>query len=328
MPTDVAILSWNIKDVNKDMINDASFIAMVVKVIKNQNVHCVSILETKGNQGLNFGSKLKASLGGSWDAQESEKSAKHSNKPENYLFLWDDVTVKAPGKIFKFPITSKYIPWNIGVATKIGYPNRHDTTKKQKPSRFPFIGKFRANTTDFTCVVFHTTFASVHIAESNQNLGYIDEVNDDAHVIVMGDFNDDPNNSRSYKTIPGFKPLEDAGLTSHITAKTSLKQAFIPTWANTLDCRANVYDNAFVKGLTVKSAVVVDLVDALQHPNWLSVEGRTLFNSWATRQNTKKGASNVLFTAGENIANLEDAHETHWVAVSDHLPIKITMEVP
>lgn len=323
---DISILSWNIRDLNEDQVKDPNFISLMVKVIQNQKVHLVSILETKSNQGKHLGPKLKAQLKGSWDFHASKRSARHSNKPENYVYLWDGKNVKSKDA-FAFPVTSKYIPASLNVATPIGYPNRHDNPRKKSPSRFPYIGKFRASNTDFTCVAFHTTFASVDIAESNQNLAYIDDVNTDANVIVMGDLNDDPSNCRSYRKVPGFKPLRDAGLDPHITAKTSLCQAYDPSWKKPVDCRANVYDNFFVKNLTVKSAVVVDLVEALQHPNWLNVHGKAVFNSWATRQNAKKKSNIPLFKPGEEIKTLEDAHEVHWVAVSDHLPIQLTITV-
>jgi endonuclease/exonuclease/phosphatase family metal-dependent hydrolase len=323
---DIAILSWNIKDLNESQINDANFIALMVKVIQQQKANLVSILETKSDKGKDLGNKLKGKLGAKWDAHSSTKSAPNSNKPENYVFLWDGASVTSTNQ-FKFPD---------GQNPAIGFPNQHNNSKKKSPSRFPYVGKFKAGKTTFTCVSFHTTFASCDIAEANQNLAKINEVINDADVIVMGDFNDDPSNSRKYRGVLTFEPLiKTIGCNYYINVKTSLCQAFDPTWKKSTDCRASIYDNFFVKtagNLTVKKAEVVDLVDALQDPNWLSAYGKDLFNSWAARENkTKAKRKNwtpiPLFKPAEKIATLEDAHEVHWVAVSDHLPIRMEVTV-
>ncbi|GJJ04329.1 hypothetical protein RugamoR64_48670 [Duganella rhizosphaerae] len=325
----VNILSWNIKDLNEAQILDVNFIALVAKVIQVQNAHLVSILETKSDKGLDLRTKLCAKLGKNWDSIHSDKSALHSNKPENYVFLWDTTVVKK-GSAAKFKFPDAQNP-------RVGFPNMH--TSKKSPSRFPFMGEFKVANTTFTCVVFHTTFTAVHIVEANQNLAQINEVKTDTNVIIMGDFNDHPTlgKSRSYKGKSSFLDLTTTlNFKSHINAKTSLCQAYLPSWTSTADCRASEYDNFFLKSagdFSNPTATVVDLVSDLQHPNYLSQLGKALFNSWAKRENVTKAKTKPGWTAIkeygklEKIATLEDAHEVHWVAVSDHLPIHLKLTV-
>jgi endonuclease/exonuclease/phosphatase family metal-dependent hydrolase len=325
------ILSWNIKDLNEAQVNDPEFIALVVKVIEEEKADLVSILETKSDKGKDLCAKVTAKLGKHWASAYSGKSAPFSNKPENYVFFWNTKLVSQGSKAkFKFPDAQ---------TPQIGFPNRHNNGAKKSPSRFPYLGEFKVANTTFTCVVFHTTFASVDIAEANQNLARIDEVCKDTNVIIMGDFNDDPapGKSRTYRGKSSFQDLT-TGLkfSYHISAKTSLCQAYLPSWTSTVDCRASVYDNFFIKtsgDFTSKKAEVVDLVHALKHGNYLSKHGKNLFNSWARRENklkAKKKANWTLipeFQPTDQIATLEDAHEVHWVAISDHLPIRLTLTV-
>jgi len=323
------ILSWNIKDLNEAQVNDPEFIALVVKVIQQEGAQLVSLLETKSDKGKDLCAKLTAKLGNSWRSAYSGKSAPYSNKPENYVFLWDSAVVAA-GAASKFKFPDAQLP-------PIGFPNRHGNTAKKRPSRFPYIGEFKVSNTTFTCVTFHTTFTAVDIAEANQQLAQINEVKNEPNVIIMGDFNDNPAKPRTYRGKTSFEDLLNVcKFRACITDKTSLCQAYLPSWTTTAHCRASVYDNFFVKtagDFSLLSAQVIDLVDALMHGKYLSQHGRRLFNSWAKRENSikskKKNGWTMIpeFQAGETIATIEDAHEVHWVAVSDHLPIRLEMTV-
>lgn len=341
MPTTVVAISWNIRDLGADMVNDNDLIDFIATVLRNGGANFASILETKSNKGDDLGKKLKAKLGGTWDHHSSPPSAPKSNKPENYVFLWDGAAVTA-GAGFKFPN-------DIDAATgkTIGFPRQH--TGGKRPSRYPYLGTFTMGGKAVTVVSFHATFTAVDIAECNQKLGAIGEVRD-RNVIVMGDFNDHPVNSKTYRGKKSFEPLTALNFSHHINTKTSLKHFFELSWLATTDCRSSLYDNFWVKtggDVAVTSAEIIDciddlMVDAIVTTKPLSTKGKKVFNNWAARTNAfektaareshwrRKGKAwvdIVPFAPSDKISTIEDAHEVYFVCVSDHLPIKLTFTV-
>ncbi|MDB4875577.1 MAG: endonuclease [Gemmatimonadetes bacterium] len=336
MPTNFNVLSWNIRDLGADQVADDDFIELVAKIIRQENIDLVSILETKSDKGAELGKRITKKLGAGWDKHSSVPSAPTSNKPENYVFMWKTAKItNATG--FKFAD-------NIDAATgkTVGFPRQHTG---RRPSRYPYLGEFTVGGRQITFVSFHATFTSVDIAESNQKLAAITEVRNKANVVVMGDFNDHPINSRTYRGARSFQPLVGLGFAHKIATATSLSQAFDPTWTTTVECRSSVYDNFFVKSAAgqISAAVgsVVDGIAALRG-GYLESTGRLVFNNWAKRANAyeltparvryralrhRVWAPVPLFGPTERIATIEDAHEVHWVCLSDHLPVKLATTV-
>ncbi|MBL8236673.1 MAG: hypothetical protein JNM66_04595 [Bryobacterales bacterium] len=335
MATTVRFLSWNIQDLGKDQVKDAEFIGMIADVITNETANLVLILETKADQGDELGKRVKAVLGANWDHNASKpKSAPKGTKPENYVFLWNK-TVITSATGFQYPDKQK-----------IGFPNTHLTPKKQSPSRFPYMGKFKAGATTVQVVAYHAPFNAVDIPVANQRLAEINEVKSEKEVIVVGDFNDTHQSSKSYsyKGQSTFGPLKALKFSAKLKkTKTSLKSAYVITWANSLDCRSEEYDNFFVKtsgDLTVKSAKVVDLIVDMTKPNYLHARAKKVFDGWAGRKNAEeakpakikarkraKRAPFVPFVLPvPDRATFDQAYDAYFRAVSDHLPILLEVD--
>lgn len=309
------------------MVNDDDFVVFVAKVIAHTNVHFACIIETKSNKGDDFGKRLAKKLGSTWRHHSSTPSAPTGTKPENYVFLWETGTVTAAGS-FKFPDND-----HPKTKLKLGFPRQHGS---RRPSRFPYQGKFTIGGKAVLIVAFHTCFTGVDIAEANQNLAYITEVINESNVIVLGDFNDHPTAGRTYRGDRGFEPLEAIDFKHTLAEPTSLKHIYEASWASTADCRSSAYDNFWVKGkgdLDSPAAEVVDVIDLVTHPKTLHDDIKKVFNNWAKRTNAYKATSRkpwtdiVPYAANETITTLEDTHEAYFVAVSDHLPIKLKVKV-
>lgn len=338
------ILSWNIQDLGADQVKDANFINFMKLVIEQEKSDFVSILETKGDQGKNLGSALVAKLGATkWSSDSSPKSPPNGNKPENYLFLW---------KKALFSKIKSFIPDNnAGVAyQKLKFPHFHNNLKNKSPSRFPYVGHFTydpgGKNVPLSFVAFHTCFTKAWIPEANINLAKIPDVKDDTtypNMVVMGDFNDHPSFNNSYKGKKSFASLEaptKRNCAHRVNDKTSLASDFVSGWTSSTDTRSQKYDNFFVRLAgthSFKSANVVDLVDRIQQgkkANNIALEApaKKVFNAWVGRKITEYAAKGKvfgidLFGATDHIADVEDAHEVYFNAISDHLPIALELDL-
>jgi endonuclease/exonuclease/phosphatase family metal-dependent hydrolase len=344
MPKTVRILSWNIQDLGADQIADADFINFMKLVVSQESADFVSILETKSNLGATLGTTLANKLGAaSWASDSSPKSPPHGNKPENYVFVWKKAV---------FTKVNAFIPddtFGGGYAT-LKFPHLHNNPKKKSPSRFPYVGHFTvkvgASSVPLSFVAFHTCFVQAWIPEANRNLAKIPDVKDgvtNPNMVVMGDFNDHPSFGNTFKGKGSFQSLEANGkrkCTHRVNDKTSLASDFLSGWAASTDPRSKEYDNFFVRLAnkhTFKKAAVVDLIDRIQKgkkTNKIALEGpaKKLFNAWVGRKTAEYAAKGKVFAiqafgAGDNIADVEDAHEVYFNAISDHLPITLELEL-
>lgn len=332
MATTLNILSWNIRDVGQDQVDDTDFIKLVAKVVHEEQCNFVSILETKGDLGNELGKRVAKKLGAGWAWHSSAKSAPWSNKPENYVFIWKR-TVLGLVQSF-FPDDKKG-----GAYQNLAFPHKHNNAKNKSPSRFPFVVKFSVDPNGakipLTVVSFHTCFTNAWICEANQNLAEIPEVSADANVLVMGDFNDHPDYGRTYKGVKSFHKLTNTlGFSVEVADETSVAADYQGGWSTT-DTLSSKYDNCFVKlggGHVSQTGRVVDLMDALTTGKYLESLGKKVFNNYVTRKNVeyaKKGKILIdPFGAGDSIADPEDAHEVYREAISDHLPISLKLTFP
>lgn len=341
MPNTV-VLEWNIKDLNPEQIGDKHMIKMICQVIHSEGATMVVILETKTDKGDLLGQRLVARLnalpgGVVWNHHASPKSARYSNKPENYVFVFQTGIWGANHTTGAFPV----LPPDPISGKLRGFPHQHGNLRKHSPSRYPYIAKFTTtpvlNSRALTFVAYHAPF-DVTTPECCLNLNLIPDVLADANVIVTGDFNEEPHHQRTYihrlsyddglchggAFVRKIDYATDADL-------TTLKEGYVAGYT-TLQARASLYDNFFLKAggqidTVTSTASVVDNLNNLTFGNYLHKYGRKVYNNAAGRRVAKGKAAGPVFGAADNIQDAEDAHEVHWNAVSDHLPIRLMLHV-
>jgi endonuclease/exonuclease/phosphatase family metal-dependent hydrolase len=344
------ILCWNIQDLGTDQVDDASFVAMMVDVIHNAGVDVACILETKADEGTRLGGLLKTGLdtatARTWSSHSSPKSGPSSNKPENYIFLWDTAVVTAATG-WKFPAT----------------PPAAGFTRKHIKDRFPYFGEVTVNGKSITLLALHTTFAGTEIVECNQNLATIPEVatgvGAKANVILMGDFNDKAAGAGRRKHRRGRYSFDDLyAITKTATAAenyvcahddlTSLKtKTGAAGWAATTDARASYYDHFFWRstGGQLSNAVgtTIDLLVDLQVGHYLHARGKAVFNNWAARKNAEAATPAAIkqrkvkkrpvwvdiapFGPADDVTTVQLAHKVYFDSISDHLPVRLVIDV-
>lgn len=335
------IICWNIQDLGTSQVNDDSFLNMIVAVIHESAVDLACIIETKADEGTRLAGLLKSKLdtksGRTWAFHSSTKSGPQSNKPENYVFLWDTAVVtNAAG--WKFP----------DQPPAEGFPNKH------VKCRFPYLGKLTVNGKTITVIAFHTCFERVDIVECNQNLETIAECLD-ANVILMGDFNDKAENGLPPKRgRRSFDNLRKLGATAPehyacaLDEKTSLQtKKNAAGWTTTLDPRESFYDHFFWRStggeLTNPAGSTVDLLASLQKGNYLHDLGKAVFNNWAKRKNAEQATpvaikqrkrkkrppwvDIVMFLATDDVTTVQVAHQIYFDSISDHIPIRLVIDV-
>lgn len=336
------ILCWNIQDLGTDQVDDASFIDMMVAVIHNNPVDLVCILETKADEGTRLGGLIKAKLdvatAKTWGVHSSTKSGPSSNKPENYVFLWDQAVVTAAGG-WKF---AAELP-------KKGFINAHIK------SRYPYLGDVTVNGKTITLIAFHTCFERVDIVECNQNLSFIAEISSKPNVILMGDFNDKAvdglpvrRGRRSFADLYAIGATGPEHYACALDERTSLKtKKNAAGMATTADARFSYYDHFFWRstGGQLSNAVgsVVDVIAHLHNGQYLHTLGKTVFNNWAGRKNEEEGTDVakkqrktkkrpawvdiVTYLPADNITTVAAAHGIYVDGISDHLPVRLVIDV-
>ncbi len=226
-----------------------------------------------------------------------------------------------------------------------GFPTIHAPVAPNAiPSRYPYQGVFSIAGLSLLLVVFHAPFDKVQdTPDANRNLALIPALTDTIPTtvnlqyprgIVMGDFNAEEN-ALTPKTskrdgiatgTPIFGPLKALPYTPRLINKfTSITAKFEYIWETTKDCRSEAYDNFFVRNdqrIIPGNAYVIDMVDDVRFPAYLSTIGRQVFDNWVNRQGDPSGAF------GTNIvAELHEAHEVYRTAISDHLPILLELVI-
>lgn len=345
------ILCWNIQDLGTDQVDDADFVALMADVIHNADVDLACILETKANEGARLAGLLKAGLdpltGKVWSHHSSPQSGPSSNKPENYIFLWDSAVVTAAGG-WQFPAT----------------PPAAGFTRKHIKDRFPYFGEITFNGRAITLLALHTTFASTEVVECNQNLATIPEVatgaGTRANVILMGDFNDNaaagPGRRKHRRGQYSFEPIYDITTTATAAENyvcaldelTSLKTKVGAAGAlTTVAARASYYDHFFWRStggqLTNAVGTTLDVLVDLQVGNHLHARGKAVYNNWAARKNAENAKPSVIkqrsvkkraawvdlvpFGPADNVNTVQLAHQVYSDGISDHLPVRLVIDV-
>ena len=327
---DLRIICWNIQDLGIAQMADLNFEKILVEVIHKNQAHVVCILETKGCQGVVLKDALKTGLssktGKTWAGEHSVRSGPKSNKPEEYVFVWDTTVVT--GNSFHIPDHAQDPAYP---KSGYGFINTH------LKSRYPYVGKFTVNARSITIVAFHTCFETKHIVNSNQNLAQIKAVIDDPNVIIMGDFNDSATGGKAGKgKKKSFDYLYEMGpeaachYVCALDVETSLKSpknADSGSWGTTADVRASKYDHFFWRSVTgqlsAPTATVIDVIADLRDGQYLHDLGKAAFNKWTSLPNSKGTA----FGPGAKITSVQEAHLVYASAISDHLPVFMQITV-
>jgi len=216
LPVDrLKIASWNIRDFSDDRCNDEE-LQKICSILEQYDF--IAIMELIDENVLIRTQNMLADMGRDYDYQISDKVGRSPSSMEIYAFLYDmdKVYVVKPGQL---------------------YPDPED-----KFIREPYYATFRAGEFDFTIIVVHVIYnepvgpcrAEIQeLATVFQSIQDADPFEQD--VLLVGDFNKEPNDGLAYSGLFGIDSLE---YLFDLPLKTMI-------WDS------NLYDNIFFQSMYV-----------------------------------------------------------------------------
>ena len=302
----------------KELNGGAELVALIAKVIQQNQVDVVGFCEIRSKLGDDIGKELTEILNGNktglpWKYKPSTPFGK--NRWEQYLFVWNTTKATTYGPLFKDTFTNPAPP-----PANLGFP------RQSQLDRPPYLGFFQTvtNAKKVLIAVMHSPAPSPSFRpkEAANNMAEVADFSSAVDAcLLMGDFNVKISSDAATAGSLGeaaFGPLVTGKNFTQLlpgdilSSLISLKQVVVGMTINA--CYSMPYDQLFLRakiGISYQKQSVKELISASLNTNPTQYLQAVL----AKVNQINYGVAPAAYTT------VEDAFDDFRFYVSDHMPV-------